>query len=80
MRNLEINKRTFYACRYKSTVDVLDTNGYRTGEKKVTYYPKQEFKAHISGARGRVTVAIFGSDVQYDKTIVLTKKEFNSLE
>ena len=76
MRNSEKNKsKTIYIVNYKGEVDVLDTNGYKTGEKKIEYYPKKPFKVNLSGARGSSQSEIFGTDVSYDKTFVLTTLE-----
>lgn len=80
MRNAKINKVDFSAVRYKKTEEVKDSNNHLTGEKIITYYPVQHYKANISGAKGGVFVEIFGSDVSYDKTIVLTKREFLNLK
>ena len=33
---------------------------------------------HISGARGSSQVEVFGTDINYDKTILLTKNEFKA--
>ena len=54
MRSLKKNQDTYIACRYKKTEDVVDLQGYKTGEKVVRYYPPMTFKANISGAKGNV--------------------------
>ena len=79
MRNLEINKRTLYVLNYQGEVDVQDSNGNYTGEKTIQYKPKIQFKTHISGARGSSQSEIFGTDIRYDKSFVLTTAEFERL-
>ena len=80
MRNLIINKTKIIALNYKSEQDVLGGDGYYTGEKTIEYTKPITFYAHISGARGSSQVEIFGTDVSYDKTIVLSKSEFDKLK
>ena len=81
MRQLIKNKRSkpFFALNYKKNEDVLDGNGKKTGEKKVIYYPAKTFYANITGAKGGMFVAFFGSEENYDKVISLSKYEFDKL-
>lgn len=76
MRNLEINKQPFSYLNYKGIEKVQDSAGNYTGEKKVTYYPKKDMKANVSGSKGSSMVEVFGTDISYDKVIALTKNEF----
>ena len=76
MRNLEINKSTIYVLNYQGEEDVIDASGNYTGEKHIIYKPKKLLKTHLSGARGSSQSEIFGTDVRYDKTFILTKDEF----
>ena len=76
MRDLIKNKRTIYYLNYVKTEDVVDDNGNLTGEKKVIYTPRKQLKTNISGARGNSQAEVFGTDVKYDKTFVLTASEF----
>ena len=76
MRNLEINKSSISYLNYKETENIIDSEGNLTGEKKVVYSPKKDIKAHVSGAKGSSMVEVFGTDISYDKTILLTKQEF----
>lgn len=79
MRNLEINKKPIYVLNYQGEEDVVDSNGNYTGEKNIVYKPKKLFKTHISGARGSSQSEIFGTDIKYDKSFVLTISEFEEL-
>ena len=79
MRNLIKNKRQIYVLNYLGEVDVQDGNGNYTGEKVVKYKPKIAFYTHLSGARGSSQSEIFGTDIKYDKSFVLTTNEFKTL-
>ena len=76
MRNLKRNQRPFVALNYKGVEDVRDANNNLTGEKEITYYPAQVLMAHISGAKGSSYVEIFGTDISYDKVIVMSRAMF----
>lgn len=80
MRNLIINKTKIIVLNYKGEKDVVGDDGYYTGEKTIEYTKPITFMAHISGARGSSQVEIFGTDISYDKTIVLSKSEFDKLK
>ena len=80
MRDAKVNQTTLIALRYKGVEAVVDDDGYKSGEFVVKYYPPKVFKASVSGAKGGVYVDVFGTDVQYDKTISLTKTAFEKLK
>lgn len=79
MRNLIKNKTKMFVLNYKGEEDVRDDDGNLTGEKTIAYTKPISFTANISGARGSSQVEMFGVDVSYDKTIVLSKSEFEKL-
>ena len=80
MRNLIKNKRKIYVLNYVRETEVQDSQGNYTGEKTIVYTPRKELFTHISGARGSSQSEIFGTDIRYDKTIVLTLDEFKALK
>ena len=80
MRSPKIDQKTYVALRYKCAEDVRDTHGNLTGEKVVKYYPAFTFKADISGAKGGVLIQVFGTDTNYDKTMVLSRHMFEKLK
>ena len=80
MRNLEINKKTFYALNYLGNQDVVDDEGNLTGEKKIAYTRPFKVRANISGAKGSSQAEIFGTDIHYDKTFTLTTTELSRLK
>lgn len=67
-------------CRYKCEENAVDSQGNYTGEKTITYYPRKLIFVNISGARGSSQSEVFGTDIQYDKTFVITYKEFKELK
>ena len=76
MRNLEKNKEEISYLNYLRNEKLLDSNGRKTGEKKVIYTKAKKIKAHVSGAKGSSMVEVFGTDISYDKTVLITRKEF----
>lgn len=79
MRNLNKNKTNFYALNYVGKEEVIDEQGHRTGEYLIKYSDKMCVKAHISGAKGSSSVEIFGTDIAYDKTIIMDLAYFKGL-
>ena len=79
MRTLIKNKQSLYLVRYKGEENTKDSGGNYTGEKTITYYPKKLIKANISGARGSSQSEVFGTEINYDKTLVFAKKDFKEL-
>lgn len=80
MRNLIMNKKEYVALNYKGKIAVADENNNKTGEYFISYGEEIPFKAHISGARGNAMVETNGVDLDYDKTIVLSKNLFDFLQ
>ena len=78
MRNLIREKQEIGYLNYKGIEKTKDSSGNLTGEKQVVYKPLQKIKAHVSGARGSSMVEVFGTDISYDKTILLTKDELKA--
>ena len=80
MRNQLINKTKHYVLNYKGKEKAKDSNGNYTGEYTITYRKPIMFMGHISGARGSSQVEIFGTDVAYDKVLLISKTLFNKLK
>ena len=76
MRNLIKNQRTIYYLNFLNYENVVDSQGNLTGEKRIVYAPKRKLNTNISGARGSSQIEAFGTDIRYDKSFVLTAKEF----
>lgn len=79
MRNLERNKRNLVALNYVGLTNDVDSEGNLTGEKTIIYSSELIFKAHISSAKGTTQIENFGVNADYDKTIIITKREFDRL-
>lgn len=75
MRCMKRNKQKFYYANLISegTTEVQDEDGNYTGESGLEYTAPQEYKASISSAIGDSEIALFGKDLQYDKTICFDK-------
>ena len=80
MRNQLINKTKHFVLNYKGEEKAIDSDGNYTGEITIAYTRPIMFMGHISSARGSSQVEMFGVDVAYDKTIVISKNEFKRLK
>lgn len=71
MRTLKKNQRSFYYYLFKDDVDAVDSDGFQTGEKVLRYYNSVECKGNISAGNGEKQVELFGSNVKYEKVIIV---------
>lgn len=72
MKGLERNKRDFqYAVHTGRKEPILDESGNRTGEYASVYSEPVSWKGNISAGSGDVEAAPFGSEITYDRIIVL---------
>ena len=71
MRNLERNKRPFWYCLYNGETELVDDDGYPTGERAVTYAKPVRVMGNVSAASGNAYTERFGVGASYDKVIVL---------
>lgn len=71
MRCLERNKRCFYYALFDSKDPVKDEDGNFTGEYTINYMAPVHMKANISPVIGEAQADLFGSDVDYDRVIVV---------
>jgi len=71
MRCQRRNKVPFYYALYDHTEEIHDGNGFFTGGRKVVYGNPVKEKANISPAKNTETVELFGTNVNYDKVIVM---------
>lgn len=79
MRNAKVNQKTYYALNYQGKIDVVDENGFMTGESEIVYGEQISFKTHLSGATGSSYIDVNGVNIEYDKSMVLTLWEFKKL-
>ena len=70
MKMCERNKKTFYFRPYAGKTAEIDENGYETGNSIVAYGDLVTARASISPNKGKASVEMFGSDLNYNKTII----------
>ena len=70
MRCLERNKKLVYYADYQGTEDVLDNDGYATGEAAPKFSSPFPLKINVSPATGESATRLFGDILDYDKTLV----------
>lgn len=76
MRALKKNMVPFWYALYQESKPARDTNGLLTGEKTSSYSIPKLTWANISPASSGVTVQPFGTDIRYDKVIVIADPKF----
>lgn len=75
MKALERNKQKIYYANYTGRSEVTDENGLYTGETKPSYTSPVAVDVNVSASRGQAEIDLFGTDLNYTKTIV-TDKDF----
>lgn len=71
MKALERNKQTFYYALPTGTLtDVIDEDGFYTGEQMPSYAKPVKAEMNISPATGRTALEWFGVNETYDKVLV----------
>ena len=70
MRTSQRNKRTIYYALFKGVTEVIDSEGYYTGEKSLTYENPVEARMNVSGGRGTAEIEMFGIDNPFTRTAV----------
>lgn len=70
MRGLMRNKRPIYYSNF-SKIEYEEKDGKKTGHKKVVYQNVQIAYGTVSAPSGSTSLEMFGTDEDYDKTIVL---------
>ena len=71
MRTLHRNKQKFHYYLYRVKTELIDEDGFRTGEEVLTYSPTQSAMGNISAGSGDAQAALFGSNIAYERVIVL---------
>lgn len=79
MRTLEINKSVLYSVEITGKTELLDSDGFKTGEYTTTYGVPTEIRIALYPANGGVVERIFGKDVSLDMVaisndVILTEK------
>ena len=76
MRDLNRNKQTLWYALYKGREEIVDSNGFGTGQYKLAYSNPIKTRLNISAARGETTTRQFGEEEYYDKVLVSAVTEF----
>lgn len=76
MRTLKKNMVPFWYALYQESKPARDTNRLLTGEKTSSYSIPKLTWANISPASSGVMVQPFGTDIRYDKVIVIADPKF----
>lgn len=70
MRCLNKNKQTIHYKNYIGKTQILDAQGYRTGEYRLDYSDLIEAKMNVSASRGLASEEMFGIQTNYTKVLV----------
>ena len=76
MRGLNRNKRRFYYALFTGKTPYVDEYGNTTTEYEVSYSNPVKCYGNISPEKNVDTVAIFGTELKYDRVICLADKAF----
>ena len=74
MRNLKINQQKIYYKSYEGKRDIIDDNGFETGESEPIYSEPIEVMISISASKGEATEQQFGTNIDYDKVMITFDK------
>lgn len=66
MRTLELNKTKLWHVEAMGEVDVLDEEGYNTGEKQIQYTAPRLIRLHLYPAGGDIVDKVFGKEIELD--------------
>ena len=69
MRCMKRNQKSFWYALYTGEAEQVDGEGNYTGDIGPSYAEPVSMKANVSAARGTADTEIFGTDLQYSKTI-----------
>lgn len=64
------NLRPVYACMYMGEEDIVDANGYKTGEKRIAYSEPVYTPCNVSAEKGQVIEELFGNLEDYDRVLI----------
>ena len=70
MKLAEVNKKQMFYKTYVGKTPILDSEGYETGDYKITYSDFKPLKASISPSKGTASVEMFGENLNYSRTII----------
>ena len=74
MRCLRRNKQPYWYAVYQSSATAYDEYGNETGGMDVTHAKPELVRANISPARNVDVIALFGTDLNYDKVLCFEER------
>lgn len=77
MRTLDRNKQYIYYATATGKTEIVDAEGYKTGQFTKTYTDIIATRQNISAARGTAEVEQFGQNTNYSKTAVTEDLSLN---
>ena len=77
MRCLRRNQVPFWYATYVQGEPAVDIYGNQTGGRNITYSKPVKSAANISAAKDVAVVAIFGTDLNYDKVMCMPSAPFD---
>lgn len=80
MRCLARQRRSVWIGRYMGLVQGKDEHGRLTGQPMPQYKMPREFKPTVSAARGEASADMFGSSIDYDRTVIIDDPKFEASE
>lgn len=79
MRNQVINTKLFWAVYPVSTTELLDGDGFDTGEKTKVYSTPVQVRLTVYPSNGAIIEQIFGKDAQVDLVGITTNETLISM-
>lgn len=73
MRCLSRNLTPFFYCLFDRKEPIFDENGNESSEYEVLYKHPRLAKGNISSSKGTSSVELFGTDLAYDRVLVMDK-------
>ena len=70
MRRQKRNQQNLYYALFVEKTPIVDKHGNQSGEWNTVYSDPIAFKANVSPAKGESESAVFGKNLDYDKSIV----------
>lgn len=70
MRSLKRNERTIYYANYIDKTEITDEYGNATGSYEINYTTPTPYRINVSPARGSSDDTLFGTALNYTKTMV----------
>lgn len=75
MRDLKKNQRELWYALYREKIPIVDENGDETGDYTTGYSPPVSFCANLSPGKGSAQAAVFGTDIDFTRSISTTDME-----